>query len=112
MPSTDELRWLEQWYAARCDGEWEHAYGVTIETLDNPGWIVRVDLVGTPLEPRSTPDQIVYQEGVTDADDPNTPSSWIVCRVRERQFQGAGDPSRLREILRRFRAWIDRASPS
>jgi hypothetical protein len=28
---------LEAWYASRCDGEWEHGYGISIETLDNPG---------------------------------------------------------------------------
>jgi hypothetical protein len=32
----DVLGWLEQWYQQQCDDEWEHHYGVTIETLDNP----------------------------------------------------------------------------
>ncbi|MFW6720090.1 immunity 53 family protein [Streptomyces sp. MAR4 CNY-716] len=44
------LRRLDGWYAAQCDGDWEHGYGVRIETLDNPGWLVRVDLVGTDRE--------------------------------------------------------------
>jgi hypothetical protein len=43
------LQQLQQWYQAHCDGEWEHAYGVEIGTLDNPGWSVRIDLVATPL---------------------------------------------------------------
>jgi hypothetical protein len=33
----DLLEWLMRWYAAHCDGEWEHTYGVVIDTLDNPG---------------------------------------------------------------------------
>ena len=37
---SDELSWLQQWYSAHCDGEWEHGFGVTIATLDNPGWSV------------------------------------------------------------------------
>jgi hypothetical protein len=41
---TDELAWLEQWYQEQCDGDWEHHCGVTIETLDNPGWLVQGDV--------------------------------------------------------------------
>lgn len=38
--SNDEERpdvwtWLQMWYVAQCDDEWEHAYGIKIETLDN-----------------------------------------------------------------------------
>ena len=39
-----ELEWLEQWYEKTCDGDWEHIYGISIDTLDNPGWRVRIDL--------------------------------------------------------------------
>lgn len=28
---------LQQWYHSMCDGDWEHCYGVKIETSDNPG---------------------------------------------------------------------------
>jgi|GEM_PF-3181522 len=33
---------LTNWYQNQCDGDWEHKYGVSIETLDNPGWIVKI----------------------------------------------------------------------
>ena len=42
----DELQLLQEWYVAQCDGDWEHSYGVKIDTLDNPGWSLKVDLVG------------------------------------------------------------------
>lgn len=29
---------LERWYASQCDDNWEHSYGIRIDTLDNPGW--------------------------------------------------------------------------
>jgi len=35
---TNELKWLQQWYSEHCDGAWEHGFGITIETIDNPGW--------------------------------------------------------------------------
>jgi hypothetical protein len=44
------LDFLQRWYAEQCDGKWEHSYGVRIETLDNPGWQITVDLNGTGLE--------------------------------------------------------------
>ncbi|EFL33234.1 conserved hypothetical protein [Streptomyces viridochromogenes DSM 40736] len=44
-----ELSWLEQWYRAQCDGDWEHEWGVRIATLDNPGWTVAIGLEETTL---------------------------------------------------------------
>lgn len=33
---------LELYYRERCDGTWEHRYGFTIESCDNPGWIINI----------------------------------------------------------------------
>ncbi|WP_407560094.1 Imm53 family immunity protein [Streptomyces sp. 184] len=41
---------LGTWYAEQCDGDREHEFGVKIETLDNPGWLIQVDLPGTSKE--------------------------------------------------------------
>ena len=53
--------WLEQWYLQQCDGEWEHSFGVTIGTLDNPGWTVRINLQGTPYDGLPNEDQLQDQ---------------------------------------------------
>jgi hypothetical protein len=42
--TTNVLGRLQEWYVAQCDGNWEHSFGVTIGTLDNSGWQVRLDL--------------------------------------------------------------------
>ena len=34
---------IENWFKQRCDGDWEHQGGISIETLDNPGWCVKVE---------------------------------------------------------------------
>ncbi|MCK7627472.1 immunity 53 family protein [Streptomyces sp. RS10V-4] len=47
--SLDPLSALTAWYSRQCDGEWEHEYGIRIETLDNPGWSVEIDLDETAL---------------------------------------------------------------
>jgi hypothetical protein len=49
------LTQLEDWYHAQCNGDWEHGLGVKIETLDNPGWLLMVDLEDTSLEEVSFP---------------------------------------------------------
>jgi predicted nucleic acid-binding protein len=35
--------WLERWCQERCDDEWEQEHGISIRTLDNPGWLVTAD---------------------------------------------------------------------
>jgi hypothetical protein len=47
LNDMDPLTRLQSWYSAQCDGDWEHAFGVKIETVDNPGWRVTIDLAGT-----------------------------------------------------------------
>ena len=88
---------LRDWYSAQCDGDWEHSFGVVIETLDNPGWWVKIDLRDTILE------TVPYTEfSVGDGDED---VSWINCKRDSRQWHGMGDPSRLEEILECFLRW-------
>lgn len=53
--SESALGFLQRWYESQCDTEWEHEFGVKIDTLDNPGWLVTVDLVDTDVEGRILP---------------------------------------------------------
>ena len=93
----DVLKDLRDWYHAQCDGDWEHSFGVVIETLDNPGWLVRIDLRDTILEDATF---AAVKSGVSNEHD-----SWIDCKVELRQFLGAGDPSLLEEIIDHFVQW-------
>jgi hypothetical protein len=36
-------------YASQLDGDWEHEWSVRIETIDTPGWLVKIDLEETEL---------------------------------------------------------------
>ena len=89
------LRALEAWYASRCDGDWEHSFGVTIETLDNPGWAVRIDLAETPLAGRPF-DQVRIERSADD---------WLRCSVDADVFEGRGGPGNLNQILDVFAQW-------
>jgi hypothetical protein len=94
---SDDLEWLQKWYQAHCDGDWEHAHGIGIDTLDNPGWSVSIDLGGTALE-QTTMSMVIRDNG---------PSDWIRLEVRDSQFLGNGDPSKLAPILAAFRQWVE-----
>jgi hypothetical protein len=86
---------LQQWYSAQCDGDWEHGSGINIDTLDNPGWSLKVNLEGTLLEAK------LFSE----INIKNDRHSWMHCSVKDKQFLGAGDPSRLEEMLTIFITW-------
>ncbi len=90
--SMDALVQLQEWYEAQCDEEWEHHFGVTIGTLDNPGWIVNIDLKGTALE-NKTFDTIEHLDSECD---------WIKCWVEDSKFNGVGGPRKLEDILTTF----------
>jgi hypothetical protein len=64
------LERLQSWYMAQCDGEWEHQQGISVASLDNPGWCVSVNLAGTPLVQR---DFVPIKENVDEARFPTGP---------------------------------------
>ena len=92
---SDHVRKIEEWYESHCDGDWEHAAGIEIGTLDNPGWRVVIDLEGTALE------GVEFKE-VTDL---APERDWIRCWVAEKKFHGAGGPRQLDAILGVFLEW-------
>jgi hypothetical protein len=104
----DELSWLEHWYQEQCDGEWEHACGVTVETLDNPGWLVTIDLRGVePEAVASTRVVSVLGEPPSEMNGNKGGAVWMTCKVESGKFIGAGDPSQLRAILAQFKSFIE-----
>jgi hypothetical protein len=101
VADTDgELSWLEQWYRAQCDGDWEHEWSVRIATLDNPGWTVAIDLEETTLSGRP------YERTNIRRND----SDWVMATVSNDVFQASCGPLNLREVLRLFRDWATSVS--
>jgi hypothetical protein len=89
------LKNLEDWYRSQCDGDWEHAYGVRIGTLDNPGWKIEVDLQDTGLETR-TFDPFSVERSETD---------WVHASREGEKFHVFGGPSNLEEMINLFLEW-------
>ena len=92
----DLLKRLQDWYLAHCDGSWEHEHGVSIETLDNPGWHFTVELKETELFNRKF-DEVRF-EG-------REKSDWYVCRVRSHVFEGFCGPLYLGQVIAVFLDW-------
>ena len=105
---TDLLGWLERLYQEQCDGEWEHDHGFTIQTLDNPGWLVEANL--RRVRPgATTTDRILAVVGEPPSDENGNIGGpvWMRCEIRSERFVGAGDPTQLRTILAQFRSLVE-----
>jgi hypothetical protein len=94
---------LQEWYRRQCDGEWEHHQGITIESCDNPGWWVKIDLKGTTLA--TLPFQLLMEN--VDADGFQKGERWLYCKVAEGVWSGAGDETTLERILEVFLSWAE-----
>lgn len=96
------------WYQRQCDNGWEHHYGVRLETLDNPEWLLTIDLAQTELEGKDMPE---IREGVSPEGHPVAPR-WLHGMVTEQQFRAACDPSQVSRLFQSFDAFIERHRPS
>ena len=91
---TDPLVGLQSWYHKQCNDDWEHQYGVRIDTLDNPGWSLAIDLHGTALAGRS------FRARELEGD-----LSWYVCKVEGEQFKAYCGPAHLGAVIQIFLSW-------
>lgn len=86
---------LIEWYKLNCNGDWEHSYGVKIDTLDNPGWRISIDLKETNLE------NFLFEEVEIQRDD----DDWVFCKVEDDIFYGACGVNNLLEVIDIFIQW-------
>jgi hypothetical protein len=75
-------------------------YGVKIDTLDNPGWIVHIDLTETDLYGKCF-EPVIRGDSDNDID-------WIDCKVDASQYIGTGGALNLAELLDIFLIWAER----
>lgn len=88
---------LQKWYADQCDGDWEHSFCIRIDTLDNPGWTVSVDLIDTVLQDKP---HAPIRRG-----DSETDAQWLYCKVDSGRFEAAGGVACLPDMLEQFLCW-------
>lgn len=101
------------WYAQQCDGEWEHEFGVKIESQDNPGWGVYVDLGEASALAKPFPDISITRSDL----------NWLHCTLKSGtisgspeieyvHFVGFGGPGNLDELLQIALDYINAAAHS
>lgn len=96
--NNDDFMWLQNWYFNQCDGDWEHEFGIRIDTLDNPGWSIIINLEGTSLESKEFTIIKIQEKDEND---------WLVCRVLNHKFDAACGPTNLSKVLGIFRQWVE-----
>jgi len=92
-----EFEWLQHWYKSQCDGDWEHEYGISIETVDNPGWYLTINLSETKYA------ECTFQSIQVEKDELN----WYFCLTRNNNFEASCGPCNLGEVIVVFRNWIE-----
>ena len=97
MTSGSILFRLQNWYLSQCDEDWEHQNGVHIDTLDNPGWMMSVDIAETELEEKSF-DFTKIERSEHD---------WIIARVDKKKFEIDCGPENLEEAMTIFLDWAE-----
>jgi hypothetical protein len=109
VPEPDGVTWLMNWYLAQCDEDWEHQHGISIDTLDNPGWSLTVDLEQTSLKGKRF--EPIF-ENVAESQAPqglNGDVRWLVAEVEGTKFKAYGGPRDLPRLIEAFRSFATEA---
>jgi hypothetical protein len=93
----DYWLWLMSWYDSQCNGDWEHCYGIGIDSLSNPGWSVSIALQETDLEDK------LFEK----IDIERSEKDWFLCQVRNKMFQAHCGTFNLMDVLRTFKDWAE-----
>ena len=91
---------LQDWYKLNCNGDWEHSYGFSISTLDNPGWTIRIDLEETCLE------ALNYSK---EFQNPNFEHDWFFIKTENKVLDIACGPENLKKV---FEIFLDEIIPN
>lgn len=87
----ENIKAIKKWFKFQCNGDWEHEYGVQIQTISNPGWSVQIDLSDTVL------DGFIIDEDIDNGND-----DWFFIKSDGKIFSGSGDFNKLNIILDKF----------
>ncbi|MDI7164983.1 Imm53 family immunity protein [Leptospira santarosai] len=95
--SKTMFSWLMEWYQSQCDGDWEHEYGIEINTNGDRGWQVKIEVNFTELD-GVVINHTLIQQGLND---------WYFFSLKDGKFLAEGDPKKLSIILEKFKEiWV------
>jgi hypothetical protein len=88
-------RQLASWFQSQCQNGWEEFNGVSIESRDDPGWMVSIDLADTSLAGKA----------FKPVKERRSEEDWIECSVAKDRFVGKGGAGNLDELITVFLDW-------
>jgi hypothetical protein len=97
MNDKNIILWLQNWYQSQCNEDWKHSFGIKIDTVDNPGWWVEIDLNETKWKDLHIPSKSVEHND----------NDWYFFKIEDSKFKASGDPSKLEIIFKEFRQIIE-----
>ncbi|EJP17927.1 hypothetical protein LEP1GSC080_4809 [Leptospira interrogans str. FPW2026] len=100
--SNTMFSWLIEWYQSQCDGDWEHEYGIAINTNGDRGWQIKIEVNFTELDGVEVA-HTLNQKGEDD---------WYSFSLKDGKFLAEGDSKKLPIILEKFKEiWTTNAEP-
>ncbi|NBB51529.1 rhodanese-related sulfurtransferase [Rhizobium sp. CRIBSB] len=94
----NEIAWLEQYLLGHANGEWEHDFGITIQSSDNPGWVVTIDLSEMARESLTVDPVTKTRKSETD---------WITLERKDHSLIGTCGPANLAALLRLMKSSVE-----
>ncbi len=91
------INWLQNWYLNQCDSDWEHDYGIRIETLDNPGWNIKIDLEETNVLLNKKEWQLFELAN----------DNWVGYKIENNIYNASGDPEKLELLILIFKQIVE-----
>jgi hypothetical protein len=91
---------IQDWYKLNCNGDWEHSYGYSIATLDNPGWTIKIDLTETCLDKLDFKKEYANTENKHD---------WFIFNTEKEVLNIACGPENLKQV---FEIFLDEIIPN
>ena len=91
---------IQDWYKLNCNGDWEHSYGYSIATLDNPGWTIRIDLAETCL------DKLDFKK---EFQNPAYEHDWFIIKTDKETLDISCGPENLKQV---FEIFLDEIIPN
>ncbi len=92
------INWLQKWFKDQTDGNWEHEVIIKIESIDNPGWSIEIDLMKSDIIP--------IEWRLFEISDDN----WLGYKFEDNIFYIAGDANKLDLSIRVFQEFIEKGS--
>jgi hypothetical protein len=93
----NSIQRLQSWIYSYCNGARERRFGVKIESIGNPGWMIFIDLDETSME------NIPFARFERD----ESKTRWCQAWRKDNKWEAACGPEMLSETIDLFFRWVD-----